>query len=321
MMPLGPSLQEVYLARRRIAGALYRTPLEPSPWLSEAAGCPVHLKLECWQRTRSFKARGAYNAVAALGEDERARGLVTASAGNHGQGVALAAQAFGAPCTIFVPLGASELKVGRMRALGAEVRHVGAHYDEAAAAAHERAHAVGAYYLSATSNPSVIAGQGTVGVEIVEDLPDVADALLPVGGGGLIAGVGLVLRSATRDARIVGVQTPPTSSMYESFRAGRAVVAGLGERTIADGLHGGVEQLDYERARAVVGEMRLVDESELPRAIRGLYEHHGVVAEPSGAVGVALVLGRSLALRGPVVVVVSGGNVDPRRLASYLAAD
>jgi len=321
MKPAGPALRDIVLARERIAGTLQRTPLEPSPWLTAAAGCPIYLKLECWQRTRSFKARGAFNAVASLGEAERARGLVTASAGNHGQGVALAAQVFAAPCTIFVPVNASALKVGRMRALGAEVRQLGANYDEAAEAAHEHARGSGAYYLHAFSDAAVVAGQGTVGLEILEDLPNVGDVLVPVGGGGLIAGVGLALKSAGEHVRIFGVQTPPASSMYESFRAGRAVNAGLGERTIADGLHGGVEQVSYERAREVVHEMHLVEESELPGAIRRLYAHHGVVAEPSGAVGVALVLNGSLQLRGPAVVIVSGGNIDPRRLASFLSDD
>ncbi len=321
MIPAGPSLQDIHLARGRIEGALYRTPLEYSPWLSAVAGRPVHLKLECWQRTRSFKARGAYNAVASLSEAERARGLVTASAGNHGQGVALAAKAFAAPCTIFVPLSAPEVKVGRIRALGAEVRQVGAFYDEAEVVALEHARAIGATYVHAFSDPAVVAGQGTVGLEIAEDLPEVADALVPVGGGGLIAGVGLVLKSANRDTYIVGVQTPPASSMYESFRAGHVVLAGVGQDSIADGLYGGTDQLGYERARAVVDEMRLVEESELPGTIRGLYEHHGVVAEPSGAVGVALVLNGALPLHGPAVVVVTGGNVDPARLASFLAAN
>ncbi len=320
MIPAGPSLQDIYLARRRIAGALYRTPLEYSPWLSDVAGCPVHLKLECWQRTRSFKARGAYNAVAALSQAERGRGLVTASAGNHGQGLALAARAFAAPCTIFVPESAPEVKVERIRALGAEVRQVGAYYDEAEVVALEHARTVGAHYLHAFSDPAVVAGQGTVGLEIVEDLPEVTEALVPVGGGGLVAGVGLALRSANPDARIVGVQTPPSSSMYESFRAGRVVLAGVGQTSIADGLYGGTDQLGYEWARAVATEIRLVPESELPEAMRGLYRHHGVVAEPSGAVGVALVLDGSLPLRGPVAVVISGGNVDPDRLASFLAA-
>ncbi len=320
MSPAGPSLQDIYLARRRIAGALYRTPLEPSPWLSAAAGCPVYLKLECWQRTRSFKARGAYNAVASLSESERARGLVTASAGNHGQGVALAARAFAAPCTVFVPESAPEVKVERIRALGAEVRRVGAYYDEAEAVALEHARTVGAYYLHAFSDPAVVAGQGTVGLEIVEELPEVADALVPVGGGGLIAGVGVALGSANPDERVVGVQTPPASSMYESFRAGHVVLAGVGQSSIADGLYGGTDRLGYEWTRAVAAEIRLVSESELPGAIRGLYDHHGVVAEPSGAVGVALVLGGSLPLRGPVVVVITGGNVDPQRLATFLAA-
>ena len=147
-----PTLQDVLLARHRIAGRLHRTPLEASPWLSDRAGVPVWLKLECLQRTRSFKARGALNAVASLSPEQRSRGLVTASAGNHGQGVALAAGMLGAACTIFVPENASALKVGRMRALGAEVRHLGAHYDEAAEAAHRHAEQTEEVYIHAFSD-------------------------------------------------------------------------------------------------------------------------------------------------------------------------
>ena len=317
---MSPAYEEIAGAHARIAPWVYRTPLEPSPWLSQAAGCEVRLKLECWQRTRSFKVRGALNAVATLSAEERARGLVTASAGNHGQGVAFAARMHGARCLIFVPENASELKVGRMRALGAEVRHAGANYDEAAEAAHAFATGAGAHYVHAFSDPAVVAGQGTVGIEIADELC-VGEALVPVGGGGLIAGLGTALRHGNAEARVFGVQTPPASSMYESFRAGRAVTTGLGEHTIADGLHGGVDQASYERARAVVHEMVLVEESELPGAIRELYRHHGVVAEPSAAVGVALLLSGRLRLRGPVAVVITGGNIDPKRLASFLSAD
>lgn len=313
-----PTLQDVLLARRRSAGRLYRTPLEPSPWLSAVAGFPVWLKLECLQRTRSFKARGALNAVAALTAEQRSKGLVTASAGNHGQGVALAGRTLDAVCTIYVPRNASTLKVGRMQALGAEVRYLGANYDEAAEAAHEHAREVGAVYIHAFSDPTVVAGQATVALEILEDLPDVANVIAPVGGGGLIGGVGIVMKSANPAIRVFGVQTPPASSMYESFRAGRVVTAGLGESTIADGLHGGVDTPSYERARQVVEAMRLVDEALLPAAIRDLYQHHGIVAEPSAAVGVALLLAGEMELAGPTAVIITGGNIDPGRLASYL---
>ncbi len=316
---LGLSPADIFAARRRLAGALYRTPLEPSSWLSRVAGCPVHLKLECWQRTRSFKARGALNAVASLAPADRQRGLVTASAGNHGQGVALAASLFAVPCTIFVPERASPLKVGRMEALGAQVRHAGAHYDEAAEIAHAHARSAGAYYVHAFSDPAVVAGQGTIGLELLEDLPDVAELIAPVGGGGLIGGVGIALRAANPGVRLFGVQTPPTSSMFESFRAGQAVATGLGETTLADGLHGGVDTASYERAQALGVEMRLVAEEALPEAIRGLYREHGVVAEASGAVGVALILTGAVSLKGPAAVVITGGNIDPGTLASFLA--
>ncbi len=314
-----PTPAEIFEARRRIAGALYRTPLEPSPWLSRVAGCDIHLKLECWQRTRSFKARGALNAVASLPPEERRRGLVTASAGNHGQGVALAAQIYGVPCTIFVPEQASPLKVGRMMALGAEVRHAGAHYDEAAEIAEAHARAGGAYYVHAFSDPAVVAGQGTVGLEILEDLPAVGEVVAPVGGGGLIGGMCTVLRASNPDVALHGVHTPPTSSMYESFRAGRAVATGLGESTLADGLHGGVDTPSYERAKSLGVAMHLVAEDALPDAIRGLYREHGVVAEPSAAVGVALVLSGAVPLRGPGAIVITGGNIDPGKLASFLS--
>lgn len=317
---MNPTLQDVLLARQRIAGRLHRTPLEASPWLSGVTGFPVWLKLECLQRTRSFKARGALNAVASLTVGDRARGLVTASAGNHGQGVALAARTLEAACTIYVPETASALKVGRMRELGAEVRHFGANYDEAAEEAHNHSERTGAVYIHAFSDPAVVAGQATVGLEILEDLPEVANVLAPVGGGGLIGGVGIVMKSTNPAIHLFGVQTPPTSSMYESFRAGRAVTAGLGESTLADGLHGGVDTPSYERARGVVESMRLVEEDLLPGAIRQLYQHHGIVAEASGVVAVALLLSGAIQLAGPTVAIVTGGNIDPERLASFLTS-
>jgi threonine dehydratase len=316
---MDPTLQDIYAARHRLQGVAYRTPLEPSPWLSDLAGCEVHLKLECWQRTRSFKFRGAYNALAQLPAEARARGLVAASAGNHGQGLALAAREMGVRCTVFVPENAPELKVGRIRALGATVRQVGAIYDDAQAASYEFARESGAHYLHAFIDPAVVAGAGTVGLEVVEDLPIVREVLVPVGGGGLVAGVAIAVHGASGGAaEVIGVQSTATASMHASFQAGHVVMADLGE-TLADGLHGGVEVESFERARALVDRIVLAPEARLADAIRGLYRHHGVIAEGSGAVGPAAILSGAIELRGPAVLVVTGGNIDPRRLADLLA--
>lgn len=315
-----PTLKEIYLARSRIAGVARRTPLDRSQWLSELAGCDVYLKLECWQPTRSFKIRGAYNAVAALGEEARSRGVVAASAGNHGQGVALAARRLGVPAVIFVPRTAPETKQARIRSLGAELRVEGSIYDEAEAAAREYAAATGAFFVHAFSNPDVVAGQGTIGIEIVEDLPEVREVIVPVGGGGLIVGVGTAVKAlAGPEVRVVGVQSEQTSSMYAAFVAGHVVEVSIG-RTLADGLAGGVDEVSYRRARAVTDELVLVREESIARAIRALYHDDGVLAEGAGAVGVAALLERRIELSGPAVVVITGGNIDPGALASVLAS-
>ncbi|HEX7049252.1 MAG TPA: pyridoxal-phosphate dependent enzyme [Longimicrobiales bacterium] len=316
-----PGLREIYAARRRIAGHAFRTPLERSVWLSERAGCDVHLKLECWQRTRSFKVRGAFNAILPLGEEARGHGLVAASAGNHGQAVALAARVVGAHAVIFVPATAPATKRARIRAYGAELRTVEGTYDDAAAVAEAYARETGACFIHPFADPAVIAGQGTVGIEIAEDLPAVREVLVPVGGGGLIAGIGTVLRAmAGAGVRIIGVQSEQTASMHDSFEAGRAVDAVFGP-TLADGLAGGVEPESYERARAVTDEIVLVDEAAIAAAIRELYRRDGVVAEGAGAVTAAAVADGRLALRGPAVLVISGGNIDADRLAGLLRSE
>jgi threonine dehydratase len=315
---LNPLLREIYAARARIAPWVRRTPLERSAWLSEQAGCAVYLKLECWQPTRSFKARGAHNAVLALAASARAAGLVTASAGNHGQALALAARAVGARATIFVPAGAPATKQARIRLLGAELRPVAGIYDDAYAAARAYAAETGATFVHAFTDPAVVAGQGTIGLEILEDLPDVAEVVVPVGGGGLIAGVGTVLRAAGRSSvRVLGVQSDRTPAMHDAFRVGAPVDSHFGD-TLADGMLGMVEEVSYRRAREVTDDLKLVDESLLAPAIRSLYERDGVVAEGSGAVPVAAVEAGLFALRGPVALIISGGNIDGARLASIL---
>ncbi|MBI4543997.1 MAG: pyridoxal-phosphate dependent enzyme [Gemmatimonadetes bacterium] len=313
----GPGLREIYDARRRIAGVARRTPLDRSCWLSQRAGSDVYLKLECWQRTRSFKIRGAYNAIASLDRAARARGLVAASAGNHGQGVALAARQLGARATIFVPESAPHTKQERIRAFGGELRTVAGTFDDAEAAATEFAAATGARFIPASSDPAVVAGQGTIGLEILEDLPAVQEVIVPVGGGGLIAGIGTALKAGAADVRVVGVQSDRTPAMHAAFQAG-GVVEAPGGPTLADGLAGGVDEVSYAWARAVTDELLLVEESAIPGAIRTLYGYDSVVAEGAGAVGVAALCGGLLELKGPAVIVVSGGNLDAERLAAIL---
>lgn len=313
-----PTAQEIYAARRRLQGRVRRTPLERAAWLSEIAGCDVYLKLECWQRTGSFKLRGATNAVRAIGAELRGRAIVTASAGNHGLAVALAAKEAGARAGIWVPETSPETKQARIRALGAELRRTPGTYDDALAAALAYAEETGAYFLHAFDDPHVVAGQGTVALEILEELPGVREVVVPVGGGGLIAGVGLALRAiGGPDIAVLGVQSENTSTMYESFRAGRVVEPVTGP-TLADGLAGGIEEGSFRRARAVTDELTLVTEASIPRAICALYEHLGIVAEGSGAVGVAAILEGRVRPRGPAAVVVSGGNIDGHVLAELL---
>jgi threonine dehydratase len=315
--PSLPGVQELEEARARLRGIARHTPLHHSPWLSDRAGAPVHLKLECWQVTHSFKVRGAYNAIAALGTARRAGGLTTASAGNHGLAVAHAARLHGTRATIFVPAAAPEAKRSRIRRLGAELREVTGSYDDAAVAAREYAAAAGAHLVHGFNDPAVVAGQGTVGLEIVEDLPDVREVLVPVGGGGLAAGVGAALQAGAPGSRLLGVQSTATRAMYEAFGAGGIAPFEDGS-TLCDGLAGETEAESYVRARAALSDLRLVDEAVVGPAIRALFENEGIVAEGSGVVGIAALLAGTWRVTGPVVVVVSGGNIDAGRLSDIL---
>lgn len=317
-----PELDEIYLARRRLAGRAYRTPLARSYWLSSLAGSDIYLKLECWQRTRSFKVRGAFNAVGSLTPAERERGLVAASAGNHGQGVALAARELGARATIFVPDSAPATKKARIQAFGAVLKEVPGIYDDAEAAAHAFAEETGATFVHAFEDPLVIAGQGTVGLEIAEDLAEVREVIVPVGGGGLITGVGTVMQALGGGSiRVIGVQSEATRAMYEAFEVGGAVEVEQGS-TLADGLAGGSMDADsYRRAHEVTDEIVLADERSIAAAIRDLFRHDGIVAEGAGAVPVAALVSGALRVRGPAVLVISGGNIDGARLAQILQGE
>lgn len=314
-----PTLRDILAARERIAGVVRRTPIELSLFLSEKTGYEVYLKLECWQRTRSFKLRGAYNAVAALSPEQRARGLVTASAGNHGQAVALAARETGARSTIFLPDNAAETKKARIRAFGATLQQGTTSYDDAEVAARAFADTTGAVFVHAFSDASVVAGQGTVGLEVLEDVPHVKQVVVPVGGGGLIGGVGIAIKSSKNDITITGIQSSATRSMYDAFAAGQLTDTIL-EPTLADGLAGCVDEFSFGRARHVVDHMLLVDEAALPAAIRSLYHHDGLIAEGASATAVAAVMEGVISVTGPTVLVITGGNIDARRFAHILSS-
>ena len=284
----------------------------------ERAG-ETYLKLELLQRTGSFKARGAMAKVLSLGKAEQEAGVIAASAGNHGQGVALAAAAVGAPARIVMPAYAPLTKRDATEGYGAEVILAGASFDEA----HEHALALqaaeGGTFIHAFDDERVMAGQGTIGLEILEDLPEVGTIVCPVGGGGLVSGVAVAAKTLKPDVRVVGVQAEGASSAVKSFHVGYRVPANGGAQTIADGIK--VVEVG-ERCLDVithwVDEMVTVSDTDICKAMLLLDEHAHVSAEPAGAAGLAALLDDTMHLPGPVVVIVSGGNIDTFDKTRYI---
>jgi threonine dehydratase len=289
--------------------------------LNRRTGADVHLKLECWQRTGSFKVRGALCKLASLTPDERVRGIVTASAGNHALGVAYAAQVLGsAPLTVFVPESAAGAKVERLAAFECDVQQAGADYDAAHALAEAYAREHSALYLSAYDDPLVIAGQGTVGLEIMEDLPNAELLLVPVGGGGLIAGIAVAAKAINPSIRIVGLQPEASPSAYLSLRDGRPYETYSAASTICDGLAGGFGRVPFELAAHLLDDVIVVPEAEVRNAVYWLVAHEQVLVEGSAAIAVApLLRGRLSASDRQVVAVLTGRNIDAAVLKGILA--
>jgi threonine dehydratase len=309
------------LAARRIAQPhIWPTPLAPSADLGARTGGEVYLKLECWQRTGSFKIRGALNKLASLSPDERSRGIVTASAGNHGLGVAYAAQVAGlASATIFVPEGAPRAKVNRLQAYDCQVRRAGKDYDTCHAIAEAYGHEQGLVYISAYDDPVVIAGQGTVGLEILEALPDADLLLVPVGGGGLIAGIALAAKAIKPSVHVVGIQPDASPAAYLSFRDGRPYETYDATPTICDGLAGGFGRLPFELAAEVIDEIVVVPEADTRRAVGWLVAQEQLVVEGAGAIAVAPLLSGQVDVSGRrAVAVLTGRNLDASLLQDIL---
>ncbi|GGT52999.1 threonine ammonia-lyase [Streptomyces purpureus] len=304
-------LDDVRGAQKMLSGVSRLTPMEGSRYLSRLVGAPVHLKCENLQRTGSFKLRGAYVRIAGLRPEERAAGVVAASAGNHAQGVALASSLLGVRSTVFMPVGAPLPKVAATRDYGAEVRLHGHVVDETLAAAEEYAHNTGAVFIHPFDHPDIIAGQGTVGLEILEQCPEVRTIVVGVGGGGLAAGIGVAVKSLRPDVRVVGVQAAGAAAYPPSMKAGRPVAL-ESPQTMADGIKvGRPGDVTFPLVEEFVDEIRTVSEDALSSALLLCLERAKLVVEPAGASTVAALLAQPEAFRGPVVAVLSGGNVDP----------
>jgi threonine dehydratase len=317
-------MRQVLSAYGRISRHIRPTPLLYSHFLSVESGAHVWLKPECWQVTGSFKARGALSKISLLDEEHRPRGIVTASAGNHGLGVAYAARALRKPgdvvrADIFVPISAPRTKVRKLRQLGAQVHETGQTYEDAHQAAEGLAERGRALYISAYDDRDVIAGQGTVGLEILRELPQADLIIVPVGGGGLIAGVASVAKAVSSDLRVIGVQPKASPAALLSLRDGVAYDPYDHEPTIADGLAGGFGRTPFRLARQLIDDVLLASEAQIRRAIYVLVHRHQLVVEPSGAIAISPLLTGGLDVRArKVVCILTGGNIDTALLHEVL---
>ena len=314
---------DVLRARRRIAPYVHRTPLIPSPWLSEIAGASVWLKPESLQISNAFKARGAFNAV--IARLERPGGppaqLVTASAGNHGRGLAAAAKTFNLPLVVFTHADAPKTKLDAIRRDGADLRPDGRDYDEAERMAKAFAKQTGAEFISPYSDADVIAGAATVALEMFEDQPDLDTLIVPIGGGGLISGMATVAKAINPRCEVIGVELDVANAFQQSVAAGRLVeiVAGA---SLADGLGGNPdpETITFEFIQRLVDRIVTVSEEDLVAAVTGLVEAEHLIAEGAGAAATATLVGKRIDARGHRVgVIISGGNIDRARLAGLLS--
>jgi threonine dehydratase len=304
-------LDDVRAARKLLDGVIRMTPLEHSRVLAAAAGGPVHLKCENLQRTGSFKIRGAYTRISRLTPEQRAVGVVAASAGNHAQGVALAAQLLDTRATVFMPVSAALPKVDATRNYGAEVRLAGGSVDEALVLATAYEAETGAVLVHPFDHPDIVAGQGTVGLEVLEQCPEVRTVLVGTGGGGVVAGIGVAIKAMRPDVTVVAVQAETAAAYPGSLAAGRPVPLDR-MATMADGIAvGRPGDLPFALIQDVVDEVVTVSEAAISKALLLCLERAKQVVEPAGAAAVAAVLAEPRRWEPPMVAVLTGGNIDP----------
>lgn len=311
----GPTLAEFIAAREVVSAVAQKTPIEDSRFLSKILGVEVVMKCENLQRTGAYKVRGAYNRMSKLSAEDRAKGVVAASAGNHAQGVALAAHELGIHATIFMPMGVALPKLLATRDYGAEVVLRGPTFTESLAAAKEFAEKSGAIFIPPYDNADVIAGQGTVGLEILDQVADVETVIVPIGGGGLISGIASAMKQRAaldgRTIRVIGVQSANAAAYPPSLRAGEPTTIDM-KPTIADGIAVAKPgTLNFAIIKDTVDEVVTVSDDDISRALVTLLERAKLVVEPAGAAGVAAILAEKIDAVGKTVVVLSGGNIDP----------
>ncbi len=307
---------EFWNARARIAPHIRITPLELSLSLSQKFNHEIYLKLENWQITGSFKIRGAFNKLLTLSEEEKRRGVITASAGNHGLGVAHACKILDLAGKIIVPVNASPAKVKALQNYKVELIQAGRDYDEAEEFARQIQVEQGLTFVHGFSDPQIIAGQGTIALEILEALPEAGTIVVPIGGGGLISGVALAAKAIKSKIKIVGVQSEASPAMYNSLRAGKPVETPIDD-TIADGLAGRfVTELNLQIIQKWVDDVLLVSETAIKEAMRLILEHEHILIEGSAAVGLAALLENKIVTSGKTVVVLTGRNIDSRNFSN-----
>ena len=308
--PMNPTYDEIQSANSLRGNEIRKTPLIYSQNFSDLTGSQIYLKAEFQQKTGSFKIRGAYYKIRLLSTDEKKHGVVAASAGNHAQGVAFASALEKIQCTIVMPKNASPSKVSATKGYGANVILEGINYDEASAKAKEIAQETGATMIHAFDDPQIIAAQGVIGLEILEDLPDVDEIYVPIGGGGLAAGVLIAIKEKNPNIKIIGVQSRSFPSMYESLKNGSLTSSG-GARTIADGISVKIPgQLTFSIIKELIDEIVLVDDSEIIKAMFLLMERMKFVVEPAGVVSLAYLISAKPSPGKKVVAILTGGNVD-----------
>lgn len=315
LRPVGPTLDDFEAAREVVSRVADITPMESSRYLAEELGAPVYLKCENLQRTGSYKIRGAYNRLSKLSDEEKARGVVAASAGNHAQGVAFAARELGIKATIFMPLGVALPKLLATRQYGADVILRGHSVTEPLLAAAQYAAETGAVLIPPFDHADVVAGQGTLGLEILDQVPDLETVIVPIGGGGLISGVASAVKQRAaregRTIRVIGVQAANAAAYPPSLEAGEAVQIAM-QPTISDGIAVAKPGLlNFDIVRRTVDEIVTVGEDDTARALLVLLERAKMVVEPAGAVSVAAILAGKIQASGPTVAILSGGNIDP----------
>ena len=308
---MNPTYDEILKANSLRGNVIRKTPLIHSPTFSNLTNSEIYLKEEFRQKTGSFKIRGAYYKIKSLTDEEKKHGVVAASAGNHAQGVALASSLENISCTIVMPKNASPAKVAATKGYGANVILEGINYDESYCKAKEIAKQTGATIVQAFDDPQIIAAQGVIGLEILEDLPNVEEIYLPIGGGGLAAGTVIAIKEKNPNIKVIGVQSKSFPSMYESVKQNTRTLTGGGDRTIADGISVKMPgEITFDIIKNLIDEIVLVDDDEITKAMFLLMERMKFVVEPAGAVGLAYLISKKPSPGKKVVAVLAGGNVD-----------